>query len=101
MEGDLDLERNREQLKAIRRGEWSLRQLEGWMADKERHLEELCAKSELPPTPDHNAVKTLLLDCLEQHYGSLDARVVRPDELTDALRQISDIVRSVGPKIER
>jgi predicted nucleotidyltransferase len=98
-EGDLDLERNREQLKAIRRGEWSLEQLERWFADKERQLEEVHARSTLPATADHDRLKGLLLRCLEQHYGSLDPSIVRPDELAEALRQIRGIVERVGEKL--
>ncbi|MEM1178203.1 MAG: nucleotidyltransferase domain-containing protein [Acidobacteriota bacterium] len=96
-EHDLDLERNREQLKAIRRGEWSLERLEGWFADKERQLEDAAARSRLPDVPDEEAIKTLLLQCLEMHYGSLDPSVVRPDELADALRSI----RQVLDRVER
>ena len=98
-EHDLDLERNREQLKAIRRGEWTLEQLEQWFADKERHLEGVYAKSSLPNKPDAERIKTLLLNCLEQHYGSLDASVVRPDELRDALRRIRDAVAAVERRL--
>ena len=98
-EHDLDLERNREQLKSIRRGEWSLEQLESWFADKERHLEGVHARSKLPAKPDEERIKILLLSCLEQHYGSLDASVVRPDELAEALRKIRDAVASVERRL--
>ena len=98
-EHDLDLERNREQLKAIRRGEWSLERLEGWFADKERQLEDIAARSTLPDTADHDAIKSLLLQCLEMHYGSLDPSVVRPDELADALRSIRQIVHDVERRL--
>src|SRR5262249_46903708 len=70
-EGTIDLQRNREQLKAIRRGEWTLEQLEQWFSDMERQLEDLYAKSSLPHSPDEARIKQLLLDCLEHHYGSL------------------------------
>jgi len=98
-EHDLDLERNREQLKAIRRGEWSLEKLEGWFADKERQLEEVHSHSTLPDQPDVEPIKRLLLQCLEEYYGSLDPRVVRPDELASALREIRDVVERVGRRI--
>ncbi len=41
MEEDIDLQRNNEQLKAIRRAEWSEEQLRKWCADKESHLERM------------------------------------------------------------
>lgn len=75
IEGDLDLERNREQLKAIRRGEWSLEQVEEWFASKEKSLEEVYASSILRHSPDESAIYNLLYKCLEQHYGSMEGVV--------------------------
>jgi uncharacterized protein len=77
MEHDLDIERNAEILKAVRRGEWSEAKLRGWFDEKEKHLEELYAKSTLRHSPDEEAIKDLLMNCLEQHYGSLDNVVKR------------------------
>lgn len=88
MEGDIDLQRNNEPLKAIRRGEWTEERLRQWFADKESHLERLYAESPLPATPDEERIKTLLLNCLEEHYGSLDGCVVEPDRAVAALRSI-------------
>lgn len=75
MEGDLDLLRNREMLKSIRRGEWTLEQLESWFSAKERDLETVYARSLLRHEPDEQALKTLLLHCLEMHYGSVSDAV--------------------------
>jgi predicted nucleotidyltransferase len=74
-ECDLDLERSRELLKAIRRGEWTLEQLKDWFTTKERYLEELYLTSDLRHSPDEESIKRLLLQCLEQHYGSLDSAI--------------------------
>lgn len=93
VECDLDLERNREQLKAIRRGEWSLEQLQAYFASKEKALEEVYSKSTLQHSPDEAAIKQLLIDCLEQHYGNLQEAVVRNpsmDRLIDDLRTLVD-----------
>jgi hypothetical protein len=80
VEGDLDLQRNREQLKDIRRGEWTIEQLETYFESKERVLEQTYANSKLPEKPNEAAVKTLLLNCLEHHYGNLsDAVKVEPN----------------------
>lgn len=91
IEGDLDLERNREQLKAIRRGEWTLDQVEAHFTDKEKALEDVYLKSTLPHSPDEAAIRELLLNCLEHHYGSLSAAVVR-DVTVDALKRDIQIV---------
>lgn len=77
VEQDLDLECNREMLKSIRRGEWSEEKLRGWFDEKERQLEELYTRSKLQHSPDEDAIKGLLMDCLEHHYGSLNNAVKR------------------------
>jgi uncharacterized protein len=87
-EGDIDLRRNNEPLKAIRRGEWTEERLRAWFAEKETHLERLYAESPLPPVPDEGRIKALLLRCLEEHYGSLEGCVVDPDRAVVALRNI-------------
>lgn len=97
-EGDLDLQRSREQLKAIRRGEWTLKQIEEYFERKELELETLYNenKANLPWGPKEeglqNRVKNLLLQCLEEHYGSLDKCVVNPDVAVMALQEIGDVL---------
>lgn len=69
-EGDLDLQRHREQLKAIRRGEWTEQQIEDFFALKEKDLEHIYNISTvIPYSPDEAKIKALLLECLEMHYG--------------------------------
>jgi predicted nucleotidyltransferase len=77
IEHDLDIERNREVLKSIRRGEWSIERIKEFCSQKERHLDDLYQKSTLQHSPDEEAIKELLMNCLEQHYGSLDQAVKR------------------------
>jgi predicted nucleotidyltransferase len=97
-EGDLDLQRNREQLKAIRRGEWSLEQIEKYFEKKELELETLYNenKAGLPWGPKdgglQDKVKQLLFQCLEEHYGSLEKCVVNPDAAAMALREVGDVL---------
>jgi predicted nucleotidyltransferase len=88
VEQDIDLQRNNEQLKAIRRGDWTEERLRDWCADKETHLERAYAESTLRATPDESKIKALLLNCLENHYGSLEGCVVNPDRAVAALRNI-------------
>lgn len=90
-EHDLDLERNREILKSIRRGEWTEQKLREWFDEKEKHLEELYVKSDLRHSPDEEAIKKLLMNCLEHHYGSLQDAVkleVPVDKVLSELRTI-------------
>jgi predicted nucleotidyltransferase len=88
MEDDIDLQRNNEQLKAIRRAEWSEEQLRKWCAEKESHLERIYAESKLRAVPDEPKIRALLLNCLEDHYGSLEGCIVEPDRAVAALRNI-------------
>lgn len=88
LEGDIDLQRNNEQLKAIRRGDWTEQRLKQWFANKESQLERMYAESTLPAAPDEDRIKALLLTCLEEHYGNLDACIVNPDRAVAALRNI-------------
>ena len=92
IEENLDLQRNREQLKSIRRGEWSLEQIEQYFADKEKQLEELYIKSTLQHKPDEAKIKALLLECLEMHYGSLEKAVYIAPDLENDLKMIAKIV---------
>lgn len=86
--GDISLMKNREQLKDIRNGMWTEDQLEKHFAAKEIQLEEVYNKSELRWGPDEPAIKELLLNVLEEHYGNLDKCVVRQDEVVNALRRM-------------
>lgn len=69
--GDLDLTRSRELLKSIRRGERTLEWIEKYFEEREASLEEVYQKSELPYGPNEDAIKDLLLECLEMHYGKI------------------------------
>lgn len=71
VEGTIDLERNREQLKSIRKGEWSLTEIENYFKVKELSLEQTYASSTLRHSPDEEAIKKLLLNCLEMYYGKI------------------------------
>lgn len=93
IEGDLDLRRDREQLKSIRRGEWTLKDIETHFATKESFLEKVYAECKiLPYSPKDGGLEedihTLLLNCLEEHYGSMDGAVVSEAAAIQSLRRI-------------
>jgi ribosomal protein L37AE/L43A len=92
MEGDLDLMRNREQLKSIRRGEWKEEDIRDYFTKKEKELETLYEKSTLPWGPDEGKIKQLLLHCLEEHYGNLEKCVVNVDEAVETLRELAAVL---------
>ena len=91
-EQDLDLERNREHLKAIRRGEITEEDIRNWASEKEKHLERLYESSKLQHSPDEEAIKSLLLNCLEEHYEGISDAIVSEDRYKEALRQIQGII---------
>lgn len=92
VEGDIDLRRNREQLKAIRRGDVPEADLMAMAAEKEKALERVYESSTLQHSPDESKIKELLLQCLEEHYGSLGGVIVNEDRMATAIRAIQDIV---------
>jgi predicted nucleotidyltransferase len=95
-EGDIDLQRNKEQLKSIRRGEWTQQQVRDFFERREKELEAAYANSKLPHTPDESKIKQLLLDCLESHFGSLSDAVVVPGQEREMLRQIKELCEKAG-----
>lgn len=89
--GDIDLQKDREVLKSIRNGEWTLEKLEEWFGEAEKRLHDLTLKSKLPVKPDMDALRVLLMDCLESHYGTISKMVVKtgPDQnLLNDLKQL-------------
>lgn len=88
----INLERDREMLKAIRQGEWTPKQIKEWFTNKETSLEKLYIESKLQYSPDEDRIKQLLLDCLEEHYGNLADAVITEDKAVRALNSIRDIV---------
>lgn len=92
VEHTLDLEKNREQLKSIRRGEWTLAQIEEFFTRKEKDLEYVYLNSTLPQGPDEKKIKQLLLICLEIHYGSLDNAIKKDVDVQMILRELESII---------
>ena len=90
--GDLDLERSREHLKAVRRGDVTEEDIRLFFSEKEKSLEKLYDSSKLPYGPNESAIKALLLECLEEHYGSLENCIVEPDAAVRVLREVRDLI---------
>lgn len=93
-DGTLDLRRDAEMYKAIRRGEWTLKQVKDWVGSKELHLQQLYEKSKLRHKPATKEIKQLLLDCIETHYGTIsEAEIVNPDKYKSLVDQIRELVQ--------
>lgn len=91
-EGDIDLERNSEQLKAIRRGEWTEEAVYAHFDEQQRAMETLYATSVVPHSPDEEAIRKLLVSCLEAHFGNLGAAVTIPGKADHVLAEIERLI---------
>jgi hypothetical protein len=93
--GDLDITAGREELKAIRRGEWTLPQLQEWFAKRTSLLDEIFLKSTLREAPNYDELNRILMVCLEIKFGTLSNAMVE-GEGQMALRKLEDIARIVN-----
>lgn len=88
----LELRRDKEFIKNVRSGNWSLEQVQEFFTSKEQYLVDLEQKSKLRDRPDDEAIRQLLVDCLEHHYGSLENYLGKQDKYSVAVRQIEQIL---------
>lgn len=91
-EGTIDLRRNCDMLRAIRNGEWTEEKVRQWFSEKETALETLYNSSTLKYKSDEAAIKELLLNCLEQHYGSLSNVIEKPKAVNQLVSDIEAIL---------
>lgn len=94
MTGNLDLEANREELKAIRRGEWTLEYFESEVQRRLQTLDQLYLDSKLPQETDWKALNKILMVCLEIKFGSLASATVADESSLD-LQKYAEIVKIV------
>lgn len=93
LEGDIDLQRHREHLKEIRRGEIPEAEIRRWASEKEKQLEQLYVDSKLQYSPDESKIKQLLLNCLEHHYGKMENCVIEPDLAAQYMDRVAELVQ--------
>jgi hypothetical protein len=91
--GEMDLQRAKEPMKAIRRGEWKKEDLVKWAQEKAAELDVAFTNTKLPQKPDEMQLKKLLMECLEMHYGSLDKAFYLPGKEENLLQQIAAMVK--------
>ena len=92
VDGDIDLQRAREMMKSIRRGEWKADEVRDWAMVKERELEKAYANCKLPEVPDFKPIEEMLFNCIEDHYGSLENCVEQVGWSEDALKEIDGVL---------
>lgn len=98
--GDIDLQRAKEHMKAVRRGDVKEQEIRDWFSAREKTLEKLYSESKLPHNPDEDKIKTLLINCLEEHYGNLEKCVTIPDAPKLALQEIQAVLERYLPQIQ-
>lgn len=70
-ENDLDLMRNKEECKAMKKGLWGdFNRFEQHVLNKIEELEKLSLNSSLAPQPQTGSLHQLLSNCIEEWYGS-------------------------------
>jgi predicted nucleotidyltransferase len=92
-EENIDLKRGSEEYRAIRTGQWSYEKLEKEFNERKLQAEKAYTNSKLPEIPNYNKIKNLLLNCLEQQYGSLKYICPQPDFAINALKEIDLILQ--------
>lgn len=99
LENDLNLQRSKEVMKAVRRGEWTADEIRNWAMEKEKALEVAYTRCKLPEHPPVAPLRQLLINCLEQHYGSLEDCVVQVDWAEATLKNIDKMLEDVRKKL--
>lgn len=90
--GDMDIQRSKETMKAIRRGDWTMEQVEQWTIEKDKALEVAYSNCTLPDRPPIEPIKQLLINCLELHYGSMEKCIVQTGWAENALMEINAVL---------
>lgn len=97
--GTIDLQRAREVMKAIRRGDWTEEQVCEWTIEKDKALEVKYSQCTLPERPPYEPLRQLLLKCLEEHYGSLENCVVQSGWAEQCLKDIDRLLEDARKKL--
>jgi predicted nucleotidyltransferase len=98
--GTLDIEQNREQLKSIRRGEWSQEKIYQYFEWKERSLEQLAQDSkEVPYKVRWDEIRELLFKCLKIHWQTLDGCRAKEDVSSEIYNAIMGVMNKFEDKI--
>jgi len=90
--GTINLRRDAERLKAIRRGDWTMEEILAHFDEKEKYLESVYQDSDLPHSPREDEIKELLMECLRLHFGTLNDAVVDADAASRAIDKIKKVL---------
>ncbi len=96
---DIYLRDRKDELIALRTGQFTLEQVVDMAEKKGNELEKLFVESKLKEKADEEQIKKLLLDCLEHHYGSLNKFVDVIGEEKEALKSIAAVIDKIRDKL--
>jgi hypothetical protein len=101
-EGDLDLQRNKEILKSIRKGEWPQEKVQEYFDNKYPVLEKAYENSKLPHNPRETEIKNLLVECIQMCYGSdiFEKSVVVDTSIKQDIWKVKDIIDQMVKTLE-
>lgn len=101
-EGDLDLQRNKEILKYIRKGEWSQGKVQEYFDNKYPVLERAYENSKLPHSPRETEIKNILVECIQMCYGSdiFEKSVVMDMSIKQDIWKVKDIIDHIVKSIK-
>ncbi len=92
--GNLDLKRDSQFLLSVRRGDMTLEEGKAWWSSKARDLETAYTNCKaVPLEPDEDAIKGLLMQALEMHYGDL-SEAVRLETPVEKILSDIDVILS-------
>lgn len=90
--GTMDLRRDKHVYKSIRRGQWKIEEIFNFFNDKSVYLEKLAQETELPKKPNQDAIKQLLIQCIEYAYGNISHAIGVKDKNNLALVEIQEVL---------
>lgn len=92
--GDIDLLRNKEEIKHVRNGGYTLEHIEELFAEREKRLEKAYHESKIPDRPDIKFIHNLLLNCLEEWFGKMDViSSSRMDATESLIRELDEVLK--------
>lgn len=99
LEGEIDLQRAKEPMKAIRRGDWTAEEVRSWAMEKEKALEVAYTNCKLPEHAPVEPLRQLLMNCLEEHYGKLPDNFINVEWAEVALKHIDAVLDECRKKL--
>ena len=90
--GKMRLDRDARMYKAVRNGEWTVEQVKEFFYDKSPAIEKLYDTSDLQYEPDREQIRSLLVECIEIHYGRITKTVDLPTDRDRFIVELEEVI---------